>query len=124
MEVAIGTWLLERQLGAVCVVPLIVSLGKRAPLCDCDSAAYTRITVCALGQSQVAKTIGQHQKNWNAAIQERVKNTSSILGSMKAVKISGLTQTVEATIQREREHELQTSRPFFTGIMWLNGLGT
>lgn len=46
-----------------------------------------------------------------------------MLGSMKAVKISGLSRTVAATIQREREHELQTSRRFFAGIMWLNGLG-
>lgn len=28
VEIAIGTWLLERQLGATCVVPLIVTLSK------------------------------------------------------------------------------------------------
>lgn len=28
LEIAIGTWLLERQMGATCVVPLLVALGK------------------------------------------------------------------------------------------------
>lgn len=32
IEVAIGTWLLERQVGATCVVPLILTLGKHQAL--------------------------------------------------------------------------------------------
>jgi len=28
LEIAIGTWLLERQIGATCVTPLLVTLGK------------------------------------------------------------------------------------------------
>lgn len=28
IEISIGTWLLERQLGAMCIVPLIMILGK------------------------------------------------------------------------------------------------
>lgn len=29
VEVAIGTWLLQRQVGATCMVPLILTLGKQ-----------------------------------------------------------------------------------------------
>ena len=29
LEIAVGTWLLERQIGAICVVPLLVALGKQ-----------------------------------------------------------------------------------------------
>ena len=32
IEVAIGTWLLERQMGPTCVVPLILTLGKQQAL--------------------------------------------------------------------------------------------
>lgn len=32
IEVAIGTWLLERQVGATCMVPLILTLGKQKAL--------------------------------------------------------------------------------------------
>lgn len=32
IEVAIGTWLLERQVGPICVVPLLLTLGKQRAL--------------------------------------------------------------------------------------------
>jgi hypothetical protein len=32
IEVAIGTWLLERQVGPTCVVPLILTIGKQQAL--------------------------------------------------------------------------------------------
>ena len=28
IEISIGTWLLKRQIGAMCIVPLIMTLGK------------------------------------------------------------------------------------------------
>lgn len=28
IEIGIGTWLLERQMGAICVAPVLVSIGK------------------------------------------------------------------------------------------------
>ncbi|XHG07806.1 hypothetical protein AWENTII_010938 [Aspergillus wentii] len=106
IEVAIGTWLLERQLGATCVVPLILTIA------------------CLGGQKLVARTIGENQQNWNLEIQTRVKNTSSVLGSMKAAKISGLSNALAQSLQRQREQELFVSRAFFKGIMWLNGLAS
>ncbi|OQE10326.1 hypothetical protein PENVUL_c004G03056 [Penicillium vulpinum] len=106
IEVAIGTWLLERQVGAICIVPLILTLA------------------CLGGQKLVAKTIGKNQQNWNIQIQKRIQNTSSILGSIKAIKISGLSGKLSQALQRHREQELFISRVFFKGIMWLNGLAS
>ncbi|KAJ5401745.1 ABC transporter integral membrane type 1 [Penicillium crustosum] len=105
VEVAIGTWLLQRQVGATCVVPLILTIA------------------CLGGQKLVAKTIGKKQQNWNLAIQKRIQNTSSVLGSIKATKISGLSGILSQALQGHRERELFVSRAFFKGIMWLNGLG-
>ncbi|KAH7413379.1 ABC transporter family protein [Cadophora sp. MPI-SDFR-AT-0126] len=104
LEIAVGIWLLERQIGATCVVPLIVAL------------------VCVVGQGQVATSIGKYQQQWNEAIQERVKNTSSMLGSIKEIKVTGLGDNISTNIQTQREQELKSSRPFFWGIIWLNGL--
>ncbi|KAJ5163601.1 ABC transporter integral membrane type 1 [Penicillium coprophilum] len=106
IEVAIGTWLLERQMGPTCVVPLILTLA------------------CLGGQKLVAKTIGENQQNWNLEIQKRIQNTSSVLGSIKATKISGLSGKLSQALQGHRERELSVSRAFFKGIMWLNGLAS
>lgn len=106
VEVAIGTWLLQRQVGATCVVPLISTLA------------------CLGGQKLVAKTIGRNRQDWNLAIQKRIQNTSSMLGSIKATKISGLSGKLSQALQGHRERELFVSRTFFKGIMWLNGLAS
>lgn len=71
----------------------------------------------------MAKTIGENQQNWNLEIQKRIQNTSSVLGSIKATKISGLSVKLSQALQGHRERELFVSRAFFKGIMWLNGLG-
>lgn len=81
-------------------------------------------TVCAACQTLVAKSIGKDQQNWNKAIQARVQNTSHILGSMRSIKISGYAESVSADIQNQRIEELETSRPFFRGILCLNVLCT
>ncbi|KAH8423784.1 uncharacterized protein LDX57_001542 [Aspergillus melleus] len=106
VEVALGLSLLGIQLGATCVVPLVLML------------------VCLGGQKIVANTIGKNQQNWNLQIQDRVKTTSSVLGSIKATKISGLSNPTTKKLQQLREHELTVSRDFFKGIMWLNGIAT
>ncbi|KJK60537.1 multi drug resistance-associated protein MRP [Aspergillus parasiticus SU-1] len=79
---------------------------------------------CLVGQKFVANSIGNDQQNWNLKIQKRVKNTSAVLGTMKATKVSGLSRALAQNLQEHRERELVVSRAFFKGIMWLNGLAT
>ncbi|KAI5195395.1 putative ABC transporter [Aureobasidium subglaciale] len=112
LEISVGTWLLERQLGATCVVPLIVVLGMSILL-----RGTGLLRSCVGGQTLVAKTIGKDQQNWNQAIQTRVKNTSNTLGSMKAIKISGYADALRSNLQDERRRELELSGPFFMGII-------
>ncbi|KAB8210096.1 putative multidrug resistance protein [Aspergillus parasiticus] len=81
-------------------------------------------TSCLVGQKFVANSIGNDQQNWNLKIQKRVKNTSAVLGTMKATKVSGLSRALAQNLQEHRERELVVSRAFFKGIIWLNGLAT
>jgi len=47
----------------------------------------------------MAKTIGENQRNWNLEIQKRIQNTYSVLGSIKATKISGLSGKLSRALQ-------------------------
>lgn len=68
----------------------------------------------------MAKRIGGRQKIWADAVQRRIAMTSSMLGSMKAVKMMGLTGTMEITIQQQRIRELNLAKSFRWMIVWLN----
>lgn len=58
---------------------------------------------------QLARFITPRQKAWLEAIQTRVNATSEILGSMKGVKMTGLTEKVASIIQGLRVRELDLS---------------
>ncbi|KAH0019295.1 P-loop containing nucleoside triphosphate hydrolase protein, partial [Aureobasidium melanogenum] len=73
VQVAIATWLLEIELGAACVGPIIVALV----------AVGTTIWFSGYTAS--------FQLLWIEKVQARIGITTSILGSMKAIKLSGLT---------------------------------
>ncbi|PYH31531.1 uncharacterized protein BO87DRAFT_418037 [Aspergillus neoniger CBS 115656] len=102
VEIAIGIWLLERQLAAVCVAPILV------------------ILVCTSVQMYMATFMPARQKVWVGAIQRRVSIISSALKSMKSVKMLGLSQVLANTLQAQRERELDLSRDFRWLIVWLN----
>jgi ABC-type multidrug transport system fused ATPase/permease subunit len=90
VEVAIGSWLLQRQLGAACVAPLLVLL------------------VCAVVTSFLGRLSAPRQKTWMEKIEKRVGLTASVISNMKHLKISGLTVPVEEAIQAMRVDELKT----------------
>ncbi|GLA66320.1 hypothetical protein AtubIFM54640_008526 [Aspergillus tubingensis] len=102
VEIAIGIWLLERQLAAVCVAPILV------------------ILVCTSVQMYMATFMPARQKVWVGAIQRRVSIISSALKSMKSVKMLGLSEVLANTLQAQRERELDLSKDFRWLIVWLN----
>ncbi|PYH89272.1 P-loop containing nucleoside triphosphate hydrolase protein [Aspergillus ellipticus CBS 707.79] len=97
VEVAIGIWLLERQIGAICVAPILMYMATFMP-----------------GRQEV----------WVGAVQRRVGMISTVLGSMKSVKMSGLSELLATTLQGQRERELNLSRDFRWLIVWLNVLAS
>ena len=60
---------------------------------------------------------------WTASVQRRIAMTSSMLGSMKAVKMMGLTSVMTTTIQAQRIRELNLAIGYRWCIVWLNVFG-
>lgn len=52
------------------------------------------------------------QKNWADAVQKRVDVTSSMLSSMKAIKMMGLAEQVSVRVQDLKRYELDQSNKF------------
>ncbi|KAI1419772.1 P-loop containing nucleoside triphosphate hydrolase protein [Xylaria sp. FL1777] len=94
IQLGIATYLLYLQLGAVFVVLLILSIAG---------------TVLS---GQIADKVSKSQKTWLEAIQTRINFTSEILGSMKNVKMLGLTGQMFNIIQQLRDDEIAKSKKY------------
>ncbi|KAI1849072.1 hypothetical protein JX266_005033 [Neoarthrinium moseri] len=101
VQVGLAMWILGIQLGPVCVAPVIVAI------------------VCAAGVGGLARMIPSRQRRWIVAIQKRVGITSDILGSMKGIKMSGMSSPVTTKIQDLRDFELSESRKFRKIQIWM-----
>jgi ATP-binding cassette, subfamily C (CFTR/MRP), member 1 len=62
-----------------------------------------------------SKYISNKQQVWTAAVQKRIGLTASMLGSMKSVKMMGLSRTMSTSIQEQRIRELKSAK----GYRWL-----
>ncbi|KAM0810738.1 putative ABC transporter domain-containing protein [Seiridium cardinale] len=94
IQLAFAVWLLQMQIGPVCVTPVIVAL------------VATALSVKAAG------FVTPHQKVWLEAIQARINFTAHALGSMRSVKMLGLGRKFESLIQGMRVTELDLSKRF------------
>ncbi|KAL8839223.1 MAG: hypothetical protein Q9170_001829 [Blastenia crenularia] len=94
IEVAVAIYLLERQLGVACVIPLSVAI------------------VSFLGSVFVMNLVIQRQGLWLEAIERRISATATMLGSMKRVKMCGLTDTLFESLHGLRIRELKISKGF------------
>ncbi|MCJ1377074.1 hypothetical protein MMC17_000164 [Xylographa soralifera] len=103
-EVVIGIALLGRQLGWVCIWPLVV------------------VAISTIGSSRVAKIIPGRQKVWAAAVQKRIAITASCISSMKSVRIMGLTKAMTSILQGQRVRELELMASFRWLSLWLNAI--
>ncbi|KAI5246025.1 multidrug resistance-like protein [Aureobasidium subglaciale] len=92
-QVAIATWLIELELGVACVGPPVIALGT--------TIWFSRFTT-------------SFQLRWIDKVQERIGITTSVLGSMKAIKLSGLTSRGASLLRRSRVIELEAATKFRT----------
>jgi ATP-binding cassette subfamily C (CFTR/MRP) protein 1 len=63
------------------------------------------------------------QAIWLEAIERRISVTSQMLGSMKGVKMCGLSRVLETRIQAMREEEMHISGKFRRLLIWNMVLG-
>ena len=89
IQIALATWLLQRELGLAFLAPLvIVALGFAF------SFAISRRAV-------------SYQTTWMARVQARIGVTSSVLSRIKDLRVSGMTNPATTLVQRERQDELR-----------------
>lgn len=100
VEVVIGSWLLGRQLGWVCSLPIVI--------------VVVSVTVSSL----IAKKIGPRHGQWINAIQRRVSITSSMLASMKSLKMMGLSNKLFDVLDDQRIRELDLSKRLRVMSVW------
>ncbi|KAK2590420.1 hypothetical protein QQS21_011893 [Conoideocrella luteorostrata] len=94
IQIAIGTWLLSNHIGYAAAGPIVVS---------------TAALVATLLVSPLAK---KYRIGWLKITQKRVGITSAMMGHIKSIKMSGLTQKLSSTILALRIEEIKASRPF------------
>ncbi|KAK6000323.1 hypothetical protein QM012_003955 [Aureobasidium pullulans] len=104
IEVTLGIALLARQVGAVSIVPVFLAV------------------LSTQAQGWVSRRIGSRRKNWSAATQKRVNTTSTILGSLQSVKMSGLVKSASSLLDSLRVNELQMFACFARFIIGLNAI--
>ncbi|KAK1962763.1 hypothetical protein LY78DRAFT_660931 [Colletotrichum sublineola] len=88
IEVALACWLLQRQIGAAFVAPVIV------------------VIICTAASAVNAKLTGKRQTLWMDSIQQRVGATSKAVSNMKALKISAMSGPIENIINALRLKEI------------------
>ncbi|KAH8702423.1 multidrug resistance-associated protein [Talaromyces proteolyticus] len=94
IQLGLATWLLETQVGAVCIAPVVVVIV---------------FTITSFGMGNAVTT---RQKTWLEATEKRINFTTAILGSIRNVKLLGLTETMAAMIDALRVDELNISKKF------------
>ncbi|CAG9989646.1 unnamed protein product [Clonostachys byssicola] len=104
VEIAVAVYLLQRQLGIACLIPV--------------GAAIFSI----VGSIIAVSFVMARQALWLEAIEARIAVTSQVLGAMKAVKMWGLTDALKARIQAMRVDELRISGKFRRLLIWNMGL--
>ncbi|KAM3458315.1 hypothetical protein MY3296_000521 [Beauveria thailandica] len=95
LEVCIGMYLLAKELGWVCIFPVVVVF--------CTSWIVKFITA-NLTDRQVA---------FSRATQSRISTTKAVLDSMKNIKMMGLVERMKARIQGTRAHEIEKYAAFY-----------
>ena len=105
LEIGIAIYLLYRQIGAACAIPI----------------AFSFAVFIVIGF--IAVPIGTSQAAWIEAAQQRVANTSSTLGKVQWLRISGLNDLAFSKIKFLRENELTVSRKLRVLTMWVLTLG-
>lgn len=87
-QVGIACWLLQAQIGAALVAPIIIVI------------LTTGLTALA------GRYMASRQRAWMEAVQNRVSVTADAITQMKVIKMSGMVQPVERYIQKLRVEEL------------------
>lgn len=94
LDIGIATWLLEKQLGAACAAPIVIT-----------------VLFMGIGASLSSKSNGA-QRVWIEGVQDRLRVTTALLDDIKAVQMQGLSQVMKTLITELRQKEIKGSEKF------------
>ncbi|KAG0159724.1 hypothetical protein PDIDSM_7248 [Penicillium digitatum] len=94
IEVGLALYLLYRQVGLACLAPIVFVVG-------CTASVHT-----------LSKRAKNSQHLWMEALQDRISSTSSFLGNIKNIRMSGISEATSAKIDDLRATELNKSKIF------------
>ncbi|EOO03202.1 putative abc multidrug transporter protein [Phaeoacremonium minimum UCRPA7] len=94
VEIAVGIWLVERQLGVACLIPVVIAI------------------LAAGATFWLTKRINSAQTAWVGKITERIAMTGVTLNSVTGLKLAGLLDKSLTLLQGIRESELHISKTF------------
>lgn len=80
-------------------------------------------TVALVGSLIGLSFVMSRQAMWLEAIERRISSTSSMLSSIKGVKMLGLTESLMACVHGLRMAELDISKKFRKLLVWNMGFG-
>ena len=96
IQAALAGWMLYERLGVVFVAPMAV------------------VIACFAGLGVLINFTGDSQRAWMEGVQRRVGLTSTVIASMKNLKISGLAAAIGDFVQNLRVEELASGARFRT----------
>lgn len=94
IQVGISAWLLEVEVGAAVVFPIVIPV------------------FCTIGAAMVSGGAGRQQEEWMGKIEKRLHVTTQSLSSVKELRMSGLTHMVMDMIQALRDSELASAAKY------------
>ncbi|RAO71528.1 uncharacterized protein BHQ10_007540 [Talaromyces amestolkiae] len=94
IQLGLATWFLKTEVGPVCIAPVVVVI------------VFTVISFC------MGNAVTTRQKTWLQAMEKRINFTTSVLGSIRSVKLLGLTEAMATMINALRVDELNISKKF------------
>ncbi|KAK0391440.1 hypothetical protein NLU13_0941 [Sarocladium strictum] len=94
LQLCIATWLLQMQIGVVCLAPVVVA------------------TIIALCTMWVSGRAGSKQGAWMEKLSIRISNTSELLSSLKSAKLTGVAHQLAERVMKLRLDEVIAANRF------------
>lgn len=117
LQLGLAIWLLYRQVGVICIAPVIMAICKYLlPLscqfawCDLVAFSLTKMVGFMLATVRLGKVLLKRQKIWFEAMQRRINFTTNTLSHLKSVKMLGLGEKMQQVIRGLRAAEIEKSR--------------
>jgi ATP-binding cassette subfamily C (CFTR/MRP) protein 1 len=121
IEVIVGVTLLAGEVGWLWPLPLFLILRKLGTFRVSDPSSC--VEVCSRVSRYVANHLQSRQKAWNNATQSRVAATSTMLSSIKTIKMLGLQQHLTDHILELRRQELSVAAKLRWMMVYYNASG-